>query len=275
VPDVVVLLSVGHHPATGRARHADLDARALQLALGLAEEARVHAIHAGDPDEPALRDYLGMGIDRLTVLASQGDVSAALANHLKQVRPGVVLAGSRAEGGEASGMLPYVIAQALQAQVIPDAVSITLGGDTARVIQALPRGGRRALRVALPLVLTVDRAAPPPRMSAYGPARRGQIGTIAVNQPSSAPAIPADWLDRPARTRPRRLPRVQGSPAERLRSIQSVRTGSGMRLVGADPTQAAQAIWEYLLKEGLAEVEPATNAASRTSRPGVEAPGSG
>jgi electron transfer flavoprotein beta subunit len=275
VLDAAVLLSVGRHPATGRARHADLDARALQLALGLADEARVHAIHAGDPDEPALRDYLGMGIDRLTVLQFQGDVSTALADHLKQLHPAVVLAGSRAERGEASGMLPYVIAQALAAQVIADAVSITLRGDTARVIQALPRGGRRALRVALPLVLTVDRAGPPPRMSAYGPARRGQIGTITVDQASAAPAIPADWLERPARARPRRLAQVQGNAAERLRSIQSVRTGSGVRLVGADPAQAAQAIWEYLLKEGLAEIEAASNAASRTSRPGVEAPGSG
>jgi len=68
VVDIAVLLSVGRHPASGRARRADLDARALELALGLADTARVHAIHAGDPQEPALREYLGMGIGRLTVL---------------------------------------------------------------------------------------------------------------------------------------------------------------------------------------------------------------
>jgi electron transfer flavoprotein beta subunit len=274
VLDVAVLLSVGRHPASGRARHADLDARALQLARGLAEVARVHAIHAGDPDEVALREYLGMGIDQLTVLELKGDVSGALAGHLRQLRPSVVLAGSRAEHGEASGMLPYVIAQALQAHVIADAVSITLRGDTARVIQALPRGGRRALRVALPLVLTVDRAGPQPAMPAYGPARRGRIDTIAVDQRSPEPAIPEDWSERPARARPRRLQTVQGSAAERLRSIQSVRTGSGTRLVGADPVQAARAIWQYLLREGLAEVEPAPDAASTTAQQ-VEAPRSG
>lgn len=273
--DAVVLVSVGRHPASGRARHADLDARALRMALGLAPDARVHAIHAGNPDEPALRSYLGMGIDRLTVLALQGDVSTALADHLKQLSPGVVLAGSRSESGEGSGMLPYVIARALDAQVIADAVSITLRGDTARVIQALPRGGRRALQVALPLVLTVDRAAPPPRMSAYGPARRGQIGTITVDPSAIEATIPDDWLERPARARPRRLPQVQGSAAERLRSIQSVRTGSGMRVVGADAAQAAGAIWQYLLKEGLAEVEPMLNAPSGTPHPAVEVPGSG
>jgi electron transfer flavoprotein beta subunit len=202
VLEVAVLLSIGRHPASGRARHADLDARALQLALSLADVARVHAIHAGDPDEPALRDYLGMGIDSLTVLALDGDVSGALSDHLKLLRPAVVLAGHRAECGEASGMLPYVIAQTLQAQLVADAVSITLRGDSAGVIQAQPRGGRRALRVALPLVVTVDRAAPQPRMSAFGPAQRGQIRTIAVDPLSRALSIPPDWLERPAAPAP-------------------------------------------------------------------------
>ena len=160
MPDVAVLLSLGRHPASGRARHAEQDARALQLALSLADVARVHAIHAGDPNDPALRDYLGMGIDRLKVLAFDGDVSKPLVDYLAQLRPAVVLTGSHAEWGEASGMVPYLVAQSLGSQVISDAVSITLRGDTAHVIQALPRGGRRALHIALPLTLTVDRGAP-------------------------------------------------------------------------------------------------------------------
>ena len=264
MPDVAVLLSVGRHPASGRARLADLDARALELALRLAEVARVHAIHAGDPNEPVLRDYLGMGIDSLTVLALDGDVSGALAEHLQQLRPAVVLAGCRAECGEASGMLPYSIAQALQAQLVADAVSITLRGESARVIQAQPRGGRRALRVALPLVVTVDRAGPQPRMSAFGPAQRGQIRAIAVDPRSRTPAIPSDWFERPARVRPRRLLRVQGNAAERLRSIQLVRVASAARRIDADPMQAAQAIWEYLREQGLVEGEPGPDSPSRT-----------
>jgi electron transfer flavoprotein alpha/beta subunit len=47
--DVAVLLSVGRHPASGRSRRADLDARALELALRLGNSVRLHAIHAGDP----------------------------------------------------------------------------------------------------------------------------------------------------------------------------------------------------------------------------------
>jgi len=265
VLDIAVLLSIGRHPASGRARHAELDARALQLALSLADVARVHAIHAGDPEEPALREYLGMGIDCVTVLAAEGDVLKPLADHLMRLRPAVVLAGSRTEWGETSGMLPYLIAQSLGSQMISDAASITLRGDTARVIQALPRGARLALRVALPLTLTVDRAGPEPRLSAFGPARRGRIRVVAVDPSSGTTAIPADWHERPARVRPRRLPPVQGSAAERLRSVQSPRTGSGARLLGADPLEAARAIWQYLVQEGLAEAGPLPSASSRTA----------
>ena len=258
--DVAVLLSVGRHPASGRARTADRDARALQIALSLADVTRVHAIHAGDPNQPALRDYLGMGIDRLTVLASEGDVLEPLADYLARLRPAVVLAGSHAEWGEASGMLPYLLAQSRDSRMVSDAVSITLSGDTARVVKAMPRGARRALQVALPLTLTVDRAAPEARMSAYGPARRGRVELVAMDPMPDTPAMPGDWRPRPARIRPRRLPAVLGNAADRLRSIQSPRAGSGARLLSADPVQAAQAIWQYLLQEGLADSEPAGHA---------------
>jgi N,N-dimethylglycine/sarcosine catabolism electron transfer flavoprotein subunit beta len=263
--DVAVLLSIGRHPASGRARPADLDARALQVALSLADGARVHAIHAGDPNEPALRDYLGMGIDCLAVVASEGDVSKSLIDYLAQLRPAVVLAGRRAEWGEASGMLPYLVAHTLGSQMISYGVSITLRGDSARVIQATPRGGRRALRVTLPLTLTVDRTGPEPRMSAFGPARRGRIELVAMDPTLGLPAIPDDWRERPARARPRRLPAIQGSAAERLRSIQSPRAGSGTRLIGTDPVQAAQAIWQYLVQEGLAEAGAPPGGSSRTA----------
>ncbi len=49
----------------------------------------------------------------------------------------------------------------------------------ATLLQALPRGQRRRLKVRLPAIVTVDGAAPAPRQSAYGPARRGTFETIA------------------------------------------------------------------------------------------------
>jgi electron transfer flavoprotein beta subunit len=283
--DIAVLLSIGRHPASGRTRRAERDARALELALAQREDARVHAIHAGDPSEPALREYLGMGLDRLTVLtpgppaeaAAGGDawVEPALLEHLRRLRPGVLLCGSAAERGEAGGMLPYRLAEALQAPLVANVVSFTLRGNTARVIQALPRGAREALRVDLPVVLTVDRAAPEPRMSAFGPARRGAIDVVPVQPapagslPSTAPATAPPWIERPARARPRRLRTLgQGNAGERLRGIQSVRAGAGNRLQGLDPREAARAIWQYLVDEQL--LTPASPA-QRPESPGPPA----
>ena len=104
--DVAVLLSVGRHPASGRSRRAGADARALALALAL-DSATVHAVHAGDPGEGALREYLGMGLSALTVLALAAgcDSVDALVRHLGARGPGIVLAGRRGEGGEDSGMV--------------------------------------------------------------------------------------------------------------------------------------------------------------------------
>ena len=97
---------------------------------------------------------------------------------------------------------------------------------------------------------------------------RGEV--VGAHPPSLTPAIPDDWSERPARVRPRRMPSAQGSAAERLRSVQAPRTGSGTRLVATEPLEAARAIWQYLAQEGLAEIEPTPVASSRT----VESPGS-
>src|SRR3954471_2658462 len=148
--DIAVLLSVGSHPASGRARRAPLDAQALELALRLLEAGqatRIHALHAGNPVEPALRDYLGMGLDRLEVLetapAPGTDLVPALTARLRELAPTLILTGAVAEGGEDSGMVPYLIAQALNRTLVPDIVSIEFSDDEAALTQALRRGQRR------------------------------------------------------------------------------------------------------------------------------------
>jgi electron transfer flavoprotein beta subunit len=277
--DVAVLLSIGQHPASGRARRADLDARALELALVQCEGARLHAIHAAAPSdagtasEAALRDYLGMGLGRITVLTGGADVEAALLAHLRSSRPHLILCGAVAERGEGSGMLPYRLAEALGLPIVSNVVSVALRGETARIIQALPRGARKALRVSLPVVLTVDRAAPPARLAAFGPARRGAIDVAQVGarvaadpHPAAPPGaadqagparLPDGCIERPARARPRRLRTLgTGGASERLRGIASARAGSGSRLEGLDPEQAARAIWQFLQDEGLAACTP-------------------
>jgi electron transfer flavoprotein beta subunit len=250
--DIAVLVSIGRHPTSGRARRADRDARALELALRLSPAAQPQVIHAGDPREPALRDYLGMGIGSLTVLdlPADADPIPALVEHLKTLRPRLVLAGAGAEAGECSGMVPYALAAALDAAIAADIAEVALGGDCVELLQALPRGRRRRLSAPLPAVVTIGSGAPPARPFAFGAARRGRIEVVA------AAAVPDDeraqWRLRPARPRPKRLKVAGGgSAAERLRAATEIAAGRGRLLVDPPPAEAARAIWDYLRAEGI------------------------
>ena len=166
------------------------------------------------------------------------------------LRPQLVLAGTSAEAGECSGIVPYALAAALDAAIAADIADIALAGDRLDLMQALPRGRRRRLSASLPAVVTVGAAAPAPRPFAFGPARRGRIEIV------KAAAMPdaerAQWQLRPARARPKRL-KVGGggSAAERLRAATEIAAGRGRLLVDPPPAEAARAIWDYLRDEGI------------------------
>jgi electron transfer flavoprotein beta subunit len=248
-----VLLSVGRHPASGRTRRAPLDARALEMALAM-PGAEVHAIHAGDPSEPALRDYLGMGLERLAALSvpQGGDPVPALAAHLEALAPHIVLCGNRAEGGEDSGMLPYLLAQALGFAIIADVAAIDIDADQACLTQALPRGRRRLIEARLPVIAAVNAAAPAARQSAFARARRGVVETL----PADAPAD--DWLGaceiRPWRLRPKRMRLTAvGSAADRLKAMTETRSGEGALMIRPPAEDAARAIYDYLLEKRIIE----------------------
>lgn len=256
--DVAVLLSVGRHPVSGRARRAPTDARALELALSLPPGRRT-ALHAGSPDSPALRDYLGMGLAELTVLAmAEGrDPTDALLARLRALSPApsILLTGNRAEGGEDSGMLPYNLAHALGWAIVPDVVALTLNDDgSAELVQALARGQRRALRVAMPFVATIHPAAPAPRPSAFGPARRGRITVEAVDAPEDtalAACAVRPWRDRPKRLTVGAPGGGSGGALDRLRAATEAKAGQGRLLVGPTPDEAARAIYDCLQEQGM------------------------
>ena len=250
--DVAVLLSAGRHLVSGRGRRAPGDARALKLALELLSEPR--AVHAGDPATPSLRDYLGMGLDAVTVLdlPPEADPVPALIRHLETTPPDLVLAGCRAETGEDSGMVPYIIAEALGFAMVPGIVEIISIDDGAvRLLQALPRGQRRAITAPLPLVATVDMAAPAPRQNTFAIARRGRIHRVAAEAVSDSER--AGWQTSPARQRPRRLgASISGlSAAERLSALTEAPAGAGQQLIGPTPDDAAQAIYYYLIEQRI------------------------
>jgi electron transfer flavoprotein beta subunit len=247
--DIAILLSTGCHPASGRGRRAEIDAKALEMALALG--ARLHGIHAGDPADPALRDYLGMGLERLTVLRQPRgcDVLPALVRHLETVEPDLVLAGTAAEDGPGSGMLPYALAQALGLPILPAAAETAVNNGLLDMLQALPRGRRRMLRANLPCLVTVDRSAKAARPSAYARARRGAIDIVEM---TPGPSLPADSREIPARRRPRRLKIMTGgSAAERYRAATEMQAGGGKLMVDPPADEAARAIMDYLRAEGI------------------------
>ncbi|MBZ9540324.1 electron transfer flavoprotein subunit beta [Modicisalibacter tunisiensis] len=254
--EVAVLVSVGRHPLTGRARRADQDARAVELALEL-NAARVRLVHAGRDDsesEAALRGYLGMGFASLTRIDQPegADALPALLESLREAAPQLLLTGSRAETGEGSGLLPYLLGEELGWPVVTGIAAVeSVEGGTATLLQALPRGQRRRLRVRLPAVITVDEAAPTPRQSAFGPARRGTLAdeTRAVEADDALAA----WTLAPARPRPKRLKIVKATSArERFKAAAAkAEGGGGQVLTDVTPEEGAEAIFNLLKEEGV------------------------
>ena len=250
---VIALVSIGMHPASGRARRAMQDARAVELGLRLAGPG-LGLLHAGDPSQDVLRDYLGMGVRRLQVMSMPPDADAlpALVEHLASTGVQLLLTGTRAETGEGSGMLPFLLAERLGWPLLSGLVEVErIEAGVAQVLQALPRGQRRRLRVRLPFVASVDDAAPAPRQSAFGPARRGHIELIGST--ATIDAVLAQHPLRSARPRPKRLKLVKASnAAERMKlATAKARGGGGQVLTGLTPQAGAEAILKLLSDEGL------------------------
>lgn len=259
---IAVLLSVGQHPLTASPRRADQDARALELALQL-PGVEVLPVHAGElnvQNEAALRSYLGMGAAALKLLpAVEGDdVLPLLQQGLRDLQPDLVLCGKRAERGESSGLIPYLLAQSLGWPVISGLVEIErLEADHATVLQALPRGQRRRLRVTLPAVLAMDDAAPAARQSAFGPARRGLLQleqmAVAPDQDDQNKLSALNWQFQPARKRPKRLKIIKATSArDRFKAAAAKAEASGGQVLqGLAPDAAAEAILKMLREEGV------------------------
>ncbi|KPW56608.1 Electron transfer flavoprotein, beta subunit [Pseudomonas caricapapayae] len=253
VLQIISLVSIGAHPTSGRARRAEQDARAVELGLQLAGD-NLQVLHAGNPEEPALRAYLGMGLSELHVLEQPdgADALVALTDYIRGSAAQVVLSGSQAETGEGSGMLPFLLAERLGWPLVTGLAEVeSLNNGTALVLQALPRGQRRRLQVRLPFIATVDNAAPKPRQSAFGPAQRGGL---AVDKPE---VIMDDLFTaqslQPAKPRPKRLKVIKAkSGADRMKAATAkASTGTGLVLKGLSSEESAAAILKLLVDEGV------------------------
>ncbi|WPP00292.1 electron transfer flavoprotein subunit beta [Pseudomonas sp. HR96] len=250
---VISLVSVGAHPTSGRTRRAEQDSRAVELGLQLAGQ-NLQVLHAGDVAEPALRAYLGMGLAQMHVLEQpQGaDALPALADYLRSAGAQLVLTGSQAETGEGSGMLPFLLAERLGWPIVVGLAEVeSIHDGVAQVLQALPRGQRRRLKVRLPMLATVDNAAAKPRQSAFGPGRRGVLDVEQVEVINDDLYTAADL--QPAKPRPKRLKVIKAkSGADRMKAATAKASGgSGQVLKGVSAEEGAQAILKLLIEEGV------------------------
>ncbi|QJI31470.1 electron transfer flavoprotein subunit beta [Pseudomonas sp. ADAK18] len=250
---VISLVSIGAHPTSGRPRRAEQDARAVELGLQLAGD-NLQVLHAGDIAEPTLRAYLGMGLEQLHVLEQPAGADAlpVLGDYLREAGAQVVLTGSQAETGEGSGMLPFLLAEQLGWPLIVGLAQVeSIESGVAHVLQALPRGQRRRLKVRLPFLATVDNAAPKPRQSAYGPAQRGELTAHDVQVLDDELFTGA--VLQPAKPRPKRLKVIKAkSGADRMKAATAKASGGGGQVLkGVSAEEGAQAILKLLIEEGV------------------------
>lgn len=249
--NVVSLVSVGRHPQSGRARRAEQDGRAVELGLKLAGKA-LTVVHAGNAQESVLRQYAGMGLSSLTVLEQERhcDALPILVSFLQDKHIDVVLTGVRAEGGESSGMLPYLLAEQLGWPLVPRVAEILSVKDgEAEVLLALPRGQRRAVTVKLPFIASVDNAAQEARQTAFGPGLRAELNVLNVNAVTDEAA--SQWQISTAKPRPKRIKVVKAkTAADRMKAATAKPVGGGGKVM-KDETAAekAQAIFDLLLEE--------------------------
>ncbi|WP_322051708.1 adenine nucleotide alpha hydrolase family protein [Paraburkholderia bannensis] len=249
---IAVLVSTGRHPVSGAPRYSRNDAAALELGRKLAQRhgAQLDVIHAGDPADVALPEYLALGAPKVEVLncATGDDVAQALATRVRE--HDLVLTGTRAEGAHDSGMLPYRVAALLGYALVGAAVDLDVEAGRAKVRQFLPKGLRRRVEATLPAVVAVHPLADAKPAYAYARLRAGSIAPNAIARVADAEATA--WRSGPVERKP-----VKFAAAERrsghARMLGATTTESrGGNVVNAGTSvEKAQVILAYLREHQL------------------------
>jgi electron transfer flavoprotein beta subunit len=252
---IAVLVSAGRHPASGAPRACRGDAVAMALGITLAGDA-LRVLHAGDSRDPALRDYLAYGAPKIEVLPSQDrqDFVPAIAASLRDCD--VILTGVRAERGAGSGLLPYLLAEALGRPIIANVLDVkiesTSGKAEAYARQFLPRGQRRKIACALPLVMAVHPFATVGLKYAY--ARRVSGHVEIASSPLLEAGDQPSWAEEAIPRMPVRL-KAQDKKTGHARLLSAIASDAKGGAVAFEGTAVdkAQVVLNYLREHRLVD----------------------
>ncbi|MGL4767309.1 MAG: hypothetical protein ACRCV6_04430 [Formosimonas sp.] len=239
---VAVLLSHETHPISGKAIAARADTVALALALSVWPSEQVRAVSVNALPESAAREFLAQGVAQVERLAQTGSVAQTLADACHDV-PWLVCGAHTAQG---TGVLPYVLAEALSRPMIDRVVAITPDGDTLHVVQALAKGARRRLSVSVPCVLSIHPQAPvTPRFAAYA-AIHGAI--VDVGAPQDIRPDTSVWLAVKQHARaPLKAQVKQSGHSRMLAAVGDSTSASSSPVIDTPDLQAsARAVLDYL-----------------------------
>ncbi|MCB6185174.1 electron transfer flavoprotein subunit beta [Leeia sp. TBRC 13508] len=245
---VAVLVTPGYHPVSGRPRPAQADVAALGVAQTISTSLKV--LTAGAPSDASLDGYLGLGASEIEVL---GDEGCDIVDTLQPALSGqeLILLGGRADGGEASGLLPYQLSAQLGVPLVPDALTVKLVGRLVRVTQFMPKGLRREVEVSLPAIIAVHPRAPINVQYAFAKARQGRLLRSRIG---STGKVSSYWQYEAATRRPLMLKAKlkQSGHARMLGAIASDDGKSGGQVVKTgDAVAKAQVVLDYLREHRL------------------------
>ncbi|CAL8477282.1 MULTISPECIES: electron transfer flavoprotein subunit beta/FixA family protein [Caballeronia] len=249
---IAVLVSTGRHPVSGTARYSRNDAAALAIAIDIAkaQRAQLDVLHAGDPANPALAEYLALGAPKVEVLNTQGDACAALAARLAGYD--LVFTGTRAEGAFDSGTLPYKLADALNVPLVGAAVDVSVTKEGVEVRQFMPKGLRRRVRAPLPALVAVHPLANAAPRYAYARMREGHVAPVAASAPVDRESTA--WNIGPITAKPKKLaaPEKRSGHARMLGATTTESRGGSVVIEGSS-VEKAQVILAYLREHQLVD----------------------
>jgi electron transfer flavoprotein beta subunit len=244
-PTVAVLVSSGRHPVSGLPRACKADAVAMAFAQGIGGAA-TRIIHAGDPKDAALKDYLSFGAHRIEVLPIEpgDDPLFVLVDTLRTID--LVITGARAETGQGCGLLPYKLAHILKRPVIADALEAQVEANHLAVLQYLPKGQRRQIAAPFSTVIAVHPRAPVALKYAYARGVAGHIEAILPSAPQETPT-PAVWTLDTVPRQPTRLKAADHkSGHERMLSCIETPARGGTVAFDGSSVDKAQVLLTYL-----------------------------